>query len=207
MHNLTIIAIAAFLACTFVTGAVASPITFDGTVDAGDTYPAWIDDPAEGVFGSDGLDIDGVGFDEIAGWLYIGVDTVGQFDRDGGPTAFPQVTQFLFRLNDGSQTHTYMMLIDGGAIAMFEGITPILAGWTAQIANDLEIRLDTTVLMPGFDHHDFFFQARLDNSDYYADDVIAGDIGIPEPTTMSLLAIGSLAALRRRSRARQAGQK
>lgn len=201
MRNLTSVLIAALLACTFVTDAIASPVVFDGNIDSGDSYLARLEDANEDTFGTSSFDIDGVEFDEIAGWLYIGVQTVGAFDRTGGPTAFPPVTQFVFFLDDGSQNHLFTMRIDSSSITLFEGYVPVAgAGWDAEIAGDLEIRLDMAVLLVGFDHNDFFFQARLDNSDIYLDDMIMGNIGVPEPASIILLTTGGLAFLRRRRR-------
>ena len=187
-----------------VSGAMALPINFDGNIGIPDNYAIIKDDPNEAAFGADSFDIDAVLFDMDSNFLYIGVDTIGAFDRNGGATAFPPVTQFLFQLDDGSASYFFTLLINDTSTTMFQGVSPIplpVTIWDAMIDNDLEIRFDST-MMPGFNWDDFAFQARLDNSDTAADDVISARVtDIPEPATMSLQGLGAIALLRRRRKA------
>lgn len=201
MFNSKLLVIVVGVLFAGVSGAMATPINFDGTIGPGDTYATLKDDPNEGTFGSDGFDIDAVLFDVDSGWLYIGVDTVATFDRNGGDTAFLPVTQFQFVLNDLVSNHLFTLLINDSSITTFYGtsMTPLAAGWEALIVEDMEIRLDISTLLSGFDTDDFTFQARLDNSDWPADDMISTTVtGVPEPATLGLLAFGTLGLLSRR---------
>lgn len=197
--------ILAGLICMCVSRAAAAPIDFDGNVDGDDSYVFRLEDDEEAEYGTDSFDIDAVEFDLDGPWLYIGVDTVGLFDRDGGPTAFPAITQFIFFLDDGGQDHLFTLLIDATDMLMYQGTVPVplATGWEAAIGTDLEIRLDSAALLAGFDYDGFGFQGRLDNSDTQADDVITGIVPIPEPASIFLLGVGGLAGLKRRRRAAQ----
>jgi len=192
--------IVAGLICMCVSGAAAAPIDFDGNVDGDDSYVFRLEDDEEAQYGTDSFDIDAVKFDLDDPWLYIGVDTVGLFDRDGGPTAFPAITQFIFFLDDGSQDHLFTLLIDATDMLMYQGTVPVplAAGWEAAIGMDLEIRLDSAALLAGFDYDEFFFYGRLDNADTYPDDVIAGTVPIPEPASAALMLVAGAIALKAR---------
>ena len=183
--------------------AQAVPVDFDGDIDGSDLYPIRLEDPEEGIFGSDGFDIDGVEFARDTGWFYIGVDTVGDFDPNGGAAGFPAETEFLFRIDDGNTTMLFTLVSDDFGISMsLAGGSLAGADWDAKIGTDLEIRISNT-LLAGFDHTSFFFLARLDNIDMDPDDIIAGSVvGVPEPAALSLVATGSLLVfLKKRRRA------
>jgi len=174
-------------------------VDFDGDVDSDDNYAVRADDPNEGVYGSPSFDIDAIEFYRDDTWFYMAVDTMDDFDRNGGATAFPRVTQFLFLLDDGAMSFFFTFRSDDTSVQIFHDSTPLSGGWEAEIGSDLEIRLANDMLA-GFDFLDFSFLVRLDNSDTYADDV-AGAAAVsntPEPTTMGLLALGAIALLRRR---------
>lgn len=200
MFNSRSFAIVTGMTLAFVSACAleATPLSvdFDGDVDSNDNYAVRVDDPNEGVYGSPSFDIDAVEFHVDDTWFYIGVDTMGDFDRNGGATAFPPVTQFLFLLDDGAMSFFFTFRSDDTSMQMFHDSTPIPGGWEAEIGSDLEIRLSSDMLT-GFDFLDFSFRARLDNSDTHADDIIAA-VGVPEPATMGLLALGAIALLRRR---------
>ncbi|MBT3199665.1 MAG: PEP-CTERM sorting domain-containing protein [Phycisphaerales bacterium] len=201
-------------------GAMALPITFEGNVDEayapgpGPHYRFDSDDPNEGIFGSPAFDIDEIRLDMDASWLYVGLKTVGTFDRDGvvdpGPppvNPFPPETEFLFQTNDGTTNHFFIVTTTAASIAVEHGSAPhpalpptlplLPANWSVAINEDMEIKIDLA-LMPGFDFTDFDFIGRLDNSNQPPDDIVLADVNIPEPATIGLLTFGLVGLISRR---------
>jgi MYXO-CTERM domain-containing protein len=210
------------LACAAVSGA--APVEFNGEADSPDfVYPGPIEvhDPVEGVFESPSWDIQGVEFIESRPGMYVHVDTLGPFDRNGGDTSITGTTLFVALLTEASGRETQMIeltLTETTGELRIDG-APVEEGphhweqWSAGVSEDghLWIWIGSYFLAPfvyspwagPWVHpwpRGFELRARLDDCDAGADDVIVG--WVPQPAGLALLALGAAALLRRRGRPR-----
>jgi hypothetical protein len=183
---------------------------FDGDIDQGGTDDYFYvltdadDLPTDLKFGGADWNIKAALFDcdPVSDWLYIGLDVVGSFDRDGGGGAIPAITLVAFKTFDVSETYEFIFTTYNSFMVMSEPDgTPITTGWEAMIVNDLELRIKPADIVPDLDLDGFTFYARLDNLTGMPDDEITGSVVAPEPTTLGLLALGGLVLFVRRRRA------
>jgi len=178
--------------------AWGAPVQLDGNVDSHDAYSIHVEDPNEGIFGGDSFDVDAMDFDESGGWLYVGVDTIGPFDRNGAGGASPPQTELWLEFRDAA---TGLMLFkltltDGGETMKLDDVALDGSLWDAEVADDLEFRVDQSLLAGLVSPYDF--KARLDNAALPSDDIVTGQV--PEPATLALLTLGGVAGLLRRRR-------
>lgn len=216
MLNVRLISISAVMLTLMFCAPLASaaPIV-NGNIISGDGYVDQVDDPTHDVnqtFQSDGWDIQSVHFVMEAGSLYLGVHTLGDYDRDGTGAPQPNNTFFIMRILDNSGPngpfHEFAVSSNASDIALFR-ITgwswgfPVLApvpaaDWDAAINSDLELRISTAQLS-GITPEIYFF-GKLDDLWDWSDDRVEGAVTAPEPGSMALLAMGGIAALIRRRR-------
>jgi len=194
--------------CVIVIGVVlasasygwAIPITVDGVVDGNDNYAAVLND-AVGELGleSTAWDISKANFDLDANWLYVGLETVGGFDRNGGNTSMFGTTLFFGLIDSTGSPYTFGLVTTASSVLLnVDGVTLTEnVDYVAGIGWALELKLDRSKV-PTITS-DFAFQAQLDDNGSGSDDQIAGQlVGVPEPATMALLALGGVALLRRK---------
>ncbi len=202
MFRFRVLSVTCLVVGFFASMAFAGPITFDGTVGPTEYMKFLNDDNAEGDFGTPSFDIDRVGFDQDADWLYVGIDTIGTYDPNGNDEAFPQSTFVNLVLADGSSTlHFSFASSDLSNLMYLDGV-PLLTGWEAAYDQDLELRLDNT-LFAGFNTADMSVRMSLEDLEWEGtadvDDVAIGQVvGVPEPASLALLAMGMGAVLIRR---------
>jgi hypothetical protein len=190
----------------FASSALALPVTFDGTVDQGNTdnYGLALTDTddlnTDPKFGGPDWNMDAAYFDydPVDDWIYIALDVMGTFDRNGGDGAVPAITLAAFRAGEPPNNYEFVFTATPAmmVLAKPDG-TPITTGWEAKILGDLELRIRPS-LIPALDLNDFVFYARLDNMTGQPDDEISGRV--PEPATLALLGLGGVVALLRRRR-------
>jgi len=204
-HALALALLAGLFVAASPTLAMPVPllINFDGSVGTDDLYAFRLEDAnQEEDFGGLGLDIDGVEFQADDTWFYIGLDTMGDFDRDGGPTSDWQETVFDFRqVSDPQSPYLFRLTTDDATEDLIlRGVSLLASDWEVAIGTDLEIRIKLDVLT-GFDYTDFYFRGLLDNNDDAPDDVVEGQvIGVPEPAALSVVAVGSILVLLKKRR-------
>ena len=187
----------------------ALPITFDGNVDTNDDYFSKIDDAiGEAVFDSNSWDIVSASFDaaddaDLGVYvLYMGLDTLGDFDPNGGPSSFYDKTLFFgFMVSGSAQTYSFELTFEGAST-----VTCTLDGTTLTQGTDFDVAVDKDMelklswdLLPQLED-EFFFQAQLDDVGFGNDDQIDGDVITPEPATLALLGLGAVGLLLRRRR-------
>lgn len=203
MVRLTTILLALGMAVFCAGTAVAAPITFDGTVVAGE-YVAKIDDTVDvgAVYETPGWDIKSLHADMEGDWLCLGLEVYGTFDPDGTDTRRPK-TKFggfvtlstvleyeLSFISTSISAATFS--IDG--VALTQG-----TDFDFKIGDDLELKFKKSFMPAVTDS--FAFYGWLDDNGNFQDDLIIGDItGVPEPASVGLLALGGLAMLVRRRR-------
>ena len=227
MHCSKRLLFAAVAAALAAGPALASP-TVNGTVGGGEYAHTPLTDVAEPAadFYDTGLDIHQVHVEEdaVGGSRYLGLTTVGTpFDINGSPASFAQMTgvALYFYLTDSAPAPSVIMNLAFNALGFIDDLSFYRewngAGWTetdfdeitAGAGNDyeiatgdaMELRLSKSALKVfSGDGASFpsYLRLQLDDTGGWQDDQIQGQI--PEPATVCLLALGGLAALRRRRR-------
>lgn len=192
----------------FASVAWGVPVVVDGNV-GGTEYFAYLDDAiGEAIFDSPSWDIARVGVDADNNWLYMGLDPVGVFDPDGGPSSFFDRTLFFgFFVESIMTTYQFEMLFSTGPTVMKLNGVPLTPGvdFVEAHANDMEVKLARS-LVPGLVDSDadgkidFFLRAQLDDVGFGNDDQVQGEVQFPEPGTVGLLAVGALVLTIRRRR-------
>ncbi len=189
--------------------ASASPIDFDGNIDGDDSYYATVIDLGgnEAVI-PDNLDIKSVNFDLYDGYFWMGLEVHGgPVATDGGTTSISDMTLFygVFQVA-GSDDVSLIIILDDGAVSnvLLDG-TELVYGthYEAMLGSDnltggLEIKIIDGRLLS---LTNFTFFGQLDDTGWGNDDQIFGSVDIPEPVTLTLIALGiPLALIRRRCR-------
>ena len=197
---LVALSVGLFIAAT----ASASPITFDGNIDANDSYYATLTDGDEATVQND-LDIKSVGFDLSAGYFWMGLEVWdGPVETDGGAESMLGETLFYARFETGSGTDLLIITLDAGVVSEVElngGVLTAGLDYEAVLGSGdptggLEIKISDTLLAP----MNFTFFGQLDDTGFANDDQIDGFVDVPEPVTLTLIAIGLPFVLIRRRR-------
>ena len=188
----------------FCAGTVlAAPINLDGIVVPGE-YVSKMDDTAgeDGVY-LEGWNIKALHADMEGDWLYLGLDVDGTFDFDG--TGHDQETKFRGFVTLSTVLEYGFTFISTSATAATFSIdgTTLTQGadFDFEIDDDLELMFKKSFMSQVVDS--FAFYGRLDNNAGPLDDEIQDTIvGVPEPASMGLLALGAMVSLARRRRRR-----
>lgn len=181
--------------------ASALPITFDGDINALDSYVAIIVDPNEAGI-DDNLDIRGVLFDIDATWFYMGIALhEGPIAIVGDPTSFLGMTisfteftpggLLVFTLNAGG-----VVSVDLNGVILAQGIDYDLLIGGPGSDGGVELRIKKDVFGP----LNFDVVGQLDGTGFDNDDQFAGFVEVPEPMTMAIIAFGMPLILARRRR-------
>jgi len=203
------------LGILFVSASAAfgAPVTFDGKIDGSDSYALTITDtdgdPSQ-TFQSSSWNISAAKLDMDSQWLYLGLDTLGNYDSDGtGGQSLS--TALFFRVEDnslGGAAYNFVFLSTNattwelykqtgfGMMPTFTAVAP--ANRDALIDTDLELKISLTDL-PGVTAN-LIFMGRLDDLGPWSDDIVEGAGYAPEPGTAALLLVGAAGALLRRRR-------
>jgi len=203
--------------------APATPIV-DGIVGATE-YAITLTDPAEPGrdFFNSGLDIHELRFDAdaVGGSRYVGLSvTDPPFDTNGSDTSFIGSTGVIMYFYADSTTPlpSIIMNLAFNALGFIEDLSfyreftgpatyletdfdEITAGTDYQVAtaSGMELRISKSAfkVFSGDDpNFPSFVRMQLDDTGMHHDDQISGDV--PEPVSLTILAIGGLAVLRRR---------
>jgi len=176
----------------------------DGTV-AVNEYAAEIEDTpgVDGVYQTEGWNIKALHADLDSDWLYLGLEVYGTFDPDGTDARRGAQTEFGGFLSLSAVLEYELSFISTSATTAALSIDGVaLAQGTEfdfKIGDDLELKIKKSFL-PGVADV-FSFYGWLDDNGNYQDDVIVGDfIGVPEPATLGLLALGGFGVLIHRRR-------
>jgi len=198
---LVVLSVGLFIAAT----ASASPVTFDGDIDANDSYFATLTDGDEATVQND-LDIKSVGFDLYGGYFWMGLEVwAGPLETDGGAETMLGETFFYARFETGSGTDMLEIILDAGNVVEVElngfiltaGVDYEVVLGSSSPTGGLEIKISDTLLAPT----SFTFFGQLDDTGWANDDNISGFVDVPEPVTLTLIAIGvPLVLIRRRRR-------
>ncbi len=202
-----------FIATLFVAAFVliAQPAAafpnVDGIVNPGEYTLAITDDAGETAYQGN-LDIDAVYFfaDNVA--YYLGmtvtdgpVSTTGSIFSMMGQTvlfslfyADEALTQPLYRILTSMQGSSAALMLQQYTGSFWQQV-PLGNQYLLGIDDGIELAVPTWA-MPAL-AGGFYYRAQLDDSGPDADDNITGFV--PEPATLSLLALGSLALTRRRA--------
>jgi hypothetical protein len=166
-----------------------------------------VPDLLEGAFESPSWDVRGLEFIAFRSGMGVIVDTVGPFDRNGGASSLTRTTRFIALLSErggpGSQLLD-LTLTDATEELWIDGVLAEpkpFYDWDAAIyEGHLRVTISWYLLAPFvsfFRDPGFRVQARLDDCDAGADDVIVG--WVPEPAGLAFLALGAFVLLRRRT--------
>ncbi|MFP4104977.1 MAG: PEP-CTERM sorting domain-containing protein [Phycisphaerae bacterium] len=200
---------AAICLAALTCSAVAAPIIDGGLTDP-TQYAAPLYDAAESSYG-EGLDIDSVRAAQDSSYAYLFLDVVGDAplatDGDGSDYGYTTITATLFDAQGGNLLGHLKANVMGSNILCELYDTPNPFGqnleWTADSSDvatgeGFEVRIPVDKLSFG---NSAYIETRLDNNGAGNDDVLAGTVAVPEPTTMALLGtIGAGLLLRRRRR-------
>jgi len=192
--------------------AGAVPIVLDGNYDGSDVYDVEVPDDVNDLGLSavfydpwKPFDITMAGYAWDTDSFYIGLDTVGDFMREGGGGASPEETVFKFEII--TDTMLYRLTMDS-ANAVLEkrlvnnGLTDWVeipeAQWQVATDTDMEFRIDIAAL-GGVDVNSLEIKCQLEDNAWMPDDV-TDPVVLPEPAALTLLAIGGLVMVIRRKR-------
>ena len=196
-----------------VGGLAAAVLALAAPVQAGPILNGMIDEPSDEYAGefadstapadgdmADDLDVDGVFFDVDGANFYFGLSTLAAIDTDGDESVFGDgQTHVVLGLDAGlGNFYTLRLEFAGGSvptsITLKTGAgspVDIAASSTVAVGDDLEVRLDKT-LLPALGA-DFDFIGRLDGTGTDNDDVFSGTVrNLPEPASVALFAAGAL---------------
>ncbi|HUT57999.1 MAG TPA: hypothetical protein VNA25_09145 [Phycisphaerae bacterium] len=190
--------------------AEAAPISFDGQIDANDSYLATITDDANDV-PDDDWDIATARFDLFDGWLWLGLEVqTGPIDTDGDHSSIPEMTCIYGSFDSNWQLNQdFYVLMDANGIqgVQLNGalLTPgvdYFAVLGTGATGGLEMKIDATkVFGAGYSTpQSLTFALQLDDTGRHDDDQVYGRVDVPEPMALCLLALGLPIILRRRSR-------
>ncbi len=203
----------AILAVGLLAVSANAAIIVDGNLSGADSYivPAntLVDsDPAVSPAYPVGLDIDTLDFAVDGDSLYVLLLTKTPFSRQTTGTMFDEVTFTLLFSDDGQAADIGVVVENldtpNATASVYDangGLLMTVTELAGFVATDtgLEFRIPTAVLSAMPDVPQVY--AKLDNGGEEPDDILTGQFTyIPEPATMSLLALGGLVALRRRRR-------
>lgn len=196
----------ALLVGLFISATVSASPIFDGNFTVGEYYSALNDGDGNEPVIQDDLDIKTVGFDVDDDYFYLGVEVyAGPLATDGGAETMLGQTRFYARFDTGSATDDMLqinlnasgvinVILNGTVLATGDYDVAIGSGGTN---SGLELRVDKALLSP----LNFTFFGQIDDTGWANDDQIFGAVDIPEPVTLTLMAIGlPLALIRRRRR-------
>ncbi len=176
-------------------GAWALPITVDGNMDAGDNYFFTLVDADEPEISQD-LDIYQIGFDRDDDWFYMGLETFEPISTTGSSSSvFGRVGVYM-TLADGLEHSVELVIEDATVIrVLFDDVALSPAEYLVGIGDGIELALASSLI----NMDTFAFIVQLDDFGTQSDDQIIGQaVGIPEPTTLAVLSLGTLALIRRR---------
>ncbi|MCC7147182.1 MAG: PEP-CTERM sorting domain-containing protein [Phycisphaeraceae bacterium] len=185
----------------------ASPVV-DGSIAPGEYATVITDVPGE-VGYDPAMNIASIYLDSDASWNYLGLDVVaGAIANNGGPSSFLGHT-LLLAVSSDNATPTpnplYRLIVDiQGANNIVALQTYIAGNWVTtalnpadyavSVGSELEVKIATSVMsLPGT----WNLAAQLDDTGSNPDDQLTGLV--PEPSTLALLALGTMALLRRRA--------
>ena len=201
-------ACAAFVAIGLcAAGAWGTPI-LDGTVDPNEYDFVVFDDPNDNLAGiyESGLNITDVRITFDSNHLHVGLSTETTFDPSGSDAHSWGQTWVRMRFFDsnvaGPLKHDMLLMVQGGGpnsfLLLMDGNMMVQGThyWT-QLGDAFEFKLDRSQLLRSLGDT-FAFEMHLDDTGDDQDDYIAAVV--PEPATVSLLAIAGVAVLRRRRR-------
>jgi len=188
-------------------GAWGTPI-LDGAVSLGEYDFVAFDDPNDndaGIYES-GLDIEKVGITLDANALYVALSTETPFDPNGSDAHSWGQTWVRMRFFDsnvsGPLKHDMLLMVQGGGpnnfLLLMDGSIKVQGThyWTG-LGDAFEFKLDRSQLLPSLGDT-FAFGMHLDDTGEDQDDYIAAFV--PEPATVSLLAMAGVVVLHRRRR-------
>lgn len=195
----------ALVFCLIARPALAFP-NVDGLINPGEYQIAITDDAAEGLYEGN-LDIDSVYFfrDNVA--VHLGLTVVdGPISQNGSSgSLLGQTILFSLFYADEALTQPLYRIItniqDGFSALLLQahnGVNWSTVGLGGQYLLDVDAGVELAVPAWAMANlpDSFYYVGMLDDSGPYPDDMIAAFI--PEPASVSLLALGALAMVRRR---------
>ncbi len=182
----------------------ASAVSFDGNIDSHDDWYYTFVDGNDVAIEND-LDIAVVAFDKNDDWFYMGVAVWnGPLNTSGGDNSLLGMTGIYAQFSNGIDHQLGVIwrddvlqhvLLNGVQLdpADYAVSTPGMSPNVGEAGIEIAIKrslLDLTT---------FSWVVQIDDFGLSFDDYAAGTaVGIPEPTALAILGLGSLAVLRRR---------